>query len=99
MHIQQVRLEADEDDMGDHDDLPICKNKMQLRRLHEQRQPLQQLDEEIEDIKRLMLGSVETTSKEKLGRKAVAAAKRWGKETLEDCLGSGRISTAEMGSS
>jgi hypothetical protein len=36
MHIQQVRLEADEGyDMGDHDDLSICRKILQLRRLHE----------------------------------------------------------------
>jgi hypothetical protein len=68
--------------MGDHDDLPICRKKMQLRRLHEQGQPLQQLDEVIEDIKRLMLRSAETVSKEKLGREATTSAettvaKRW----------------------
>lgn len=36
MHIQQVRLETDEeDDMGNHCDLPICRNFLQLRRLQE----------------------------------------------------------------
>jgi hypothetical protein len=34
--------------MGDHDDLPICRKKLQQRRLHEQSQPLEQLDEMIE---------------------------------------------------
>jgi hypothetical protein len=73
MHIQQVRLEEDEGDgMGDHCDLPICKKKMQLRRLHEQGQPLEQLDEVIKDIRELMLGSAETTNKEKLGKEAAA---------------------------
>jgi hypothetical protein len=28
--------EDEEDDMGDHDDLPICKEEMQPRRLHTQ---------------------------------------------------------------
>jgi hypothetical protein len=60
--------------MGDHDDLPICRKKMQLRRLHEQSQPLEQLDEVIKKIRRLMLESAETASKEKLGRKEAAAA-------------------------
>jgi hypothetical protein len=27
--------------MGDHSDLPICRNNLQQRRLHEQSQPLQ----------------------------------------------------------
>jgi hypothetical protein len=47
------------DGMGDHDDLPICREEMQPRRLHEQSQPLEQLDEEIEQLRKLMLKSVE----------------------------------------
>jgi hypothetical protein len=39
---------GEKDDKGDHDDLPICRKKLQQRRLHEQSQPLQQLDEMIE---------------------------------------------------
>jgi hypothetical protein len=31
---QVEATEDEEDDMGDHDDLPICRKKMQLRRLH-----------------------------------------------------------------
>jgi hypothetical protein len=31
----------DEDDMGDHSDLPNCRKVLQLRRLHEQSQPLE----------------------------------------------------------
>jgi hypothetical protein len=76
MHIQQVKLEADEEGMGDHSDLPNCRKFLQLERLHEQGQPLEQLDEVIEEIRELMLGSAETVSKEKLSRRkeAVAAA-------------------------
>jgi hypothetical protein len=75
MHIQQVRLEADEEEgMGDHSDLPICRKFLQLGRLHEQGQPIQQLDEVIEDIRRLMVESAETASKEKLAEKKAAAA-------------------------
>jgi hypothetical protein len=33
MHIQQVRLEADEEGMGDHSDLPNCRKFLQLGRL------------------------------------------------------------------
>jgi hypothetical protein len=47
MHIQQVKLETDEEGMGDHDDLLMCQKNLQLRRLHEQSQPLEQLDEVI----------------------------------------------------
>jgi hypothetical protein len=36
MHIQQVKLEADEEGVGDHSDLPMCRKFLQLRRLHEQ---------------------------------------------------------------
>jgi hypothetical protein len=31
---QVESTEDEEDDMGDRDDLPICRKKMQLRRLH-----------------------------------------------------------------
>jgi hypothetical protein len=65
MHIQQVKLEADEEGMGDHGDLLMCQKFLQLRRLHEQGQPLEQLDEVIKEIRELMLGSAETVSKEK----------------------------------
>jgi hypothetical protein len=34
MHIQQVKLEAKEEGMGDHDDLLMCQKNLQLRRLH-----------------------------------------------------------------
>jgi hypothetical protein len=37
--------------MGDHDDLPNGQKFLQLRRLHEQDQPLEQLDEVIEEIR------------------------------------------------
>ena len=69
MHIQQVKLEADEEGMGDHSDLPNWKKNLQLRRLHEQSQPLELLDEVIEIIREMMIRSTDTTSEEKLGRK------------------------------
>ena len=74
VHIQQVKLEMDEGGMGDHDDLPMCQKNLQLRRLHEQDQPWEQLDEVIEKIMELMLGSTRTASEEKLRRRAVAEA-------------------------
>jgi hypothetical protein len=55
--------------MGDHDDLLMCQKFLQLRRLHEQSQPLEQLDEVIEEIRRLMLRSAETASEERLSRR------------------------------
>jgi hypothetical protein len=78
VHIQQLKLEVDKKGVGDHDDLSIGQNLLQLRRLQRQSQPQEQLDREIEDIRRLMLRSVQITSEEKLGREkaAVAAAQR-----------------------
>jgi hypothetical protein len=38
--------------MGDHGDLPNCSQFLQLRRLQKQSQPLEQLDEVIEKIRR-----------------------------------------------
>jgi hypothetical protein len=55
--------------MGDQCDLPICRNNMQLKRLHEQSQSLEKLDKVIDEIRRLMIGSQATASKERLGRK------------------------------
>jgi hypothetical protein len=69
-----VKLEADEGGMGDHDDLLKCQNNLQLRRLHEQSQAWDQLDEVIEEIRRLMLGSAQIASEERLSIREVAAA-------------------------
>jgi hypothetical protein len=52
---------------------PDYRKFLQPRRLHEQGQPLEQLDEVIEEIRELMLGSAETVSKEKLSRRKEAA--------------------------
>jgi hypothetical protein len=64
----------DEEGMGDHGDLPMRRKILQLRKLHEESQPLEQLDEVIKVIRRLMLNSAETTSEEKLSRREVAVA-------------------------
>jgi hypothetical protein len=61
--------EDEEDGMGDHSDLPNCRKFLQLRRLHEQDQPLEQLDAVIEEIMELMLRSAETASEEQLSRR------------------------------
>ena len=58
--------------MGDHSDLPNGQKFLQLRRLQQQNQPLEQLDEVIEEIRELMLDSEKTTSKEQLGRRKEA---------------------------
>ena len=55
MHIQQEKLEDEEEGMGDHGDLPMCQKNLQLRRLHEQSQPMEQLDEVIEEIIEMMI--------------------------------------------
>jgi hypothetical protein len=59
--------------MGDHNDLPMCPKYLQPRRLHEQDQPLEQMDAMIEEIRRLMLRSAETASEERLGRREATA--------------------------
>jgi hypothetical protein len=64
VHIQQVKLEMDEEGVGDHDDLPNGQKFLQRRRLHEQTQPWEQLDEVIEEIMELMLKSADTASEE-----------------------------------
>jgi hypothetical protein len=78
---QVEAMEDEENDMGDRDDFPICRKKMQLRRLHGHNQTLQKLDGMIEDIRRLMLRLVETSSKERLSRRKAKAAttttKQW----------------------
>ena len=50
---------------------------MQLRRLQTLDQPLEQLDEVIEEIRELMLRSVQTTNEEKLGTEKAAIAAEW----------------------
>jgi len=69
MHIEQVKLETKEEGMGDHDDLLMCRRFLQLRRLYEQSQPLEKLDEVIEEIMELMIQSTETSSEERLSRR------------------------------
>jgi hypothetical protein len=66
--------EGKEDDMGYHYDLPIYQKKVQQRRLHGHRQPLQKLDEVVEDIRRLMLRSVDTASRERMGKEEATVA-------------------------
>jgi hypothetical protein len=63
-----------EEGVGDHDDLPNDQKFLQLRRLHGQDQPLEQLDEVIEEIRELMLKSAHTASREQLGRRKEATA-------------------------
>jgi hypothetical protein len=57
----------------------ICscaKKFLQLRRLHEQSQPLEQLDEVIEEIMELMLRSAETASEERLSRRRSSSSSK-----------------------
>jgi hypothetical protein len=70
----QLEATDEEEGMGDHGDLPMCQKILQLGRLHDPSQPWEQLDEVIEDIRRLMLRSAETASEERLGRRKEAAA-------------------------
>jgi hypothetical protein len=67
-----------EDFKGDRDDLPICREEVQWSRLQKESQPLEQLDEIIEEIRRMMLISAEAVSKGKLsrGEPAIAAGQQ-----------------------
>jgi hypothetical protein len=56
----------EEDGMGDLVDLPICREEVQWSKLQKESQPWEQLDEIIEEIRRLMIRSAEAVSKEKL---------------------------------
>jgi hypothetical protein len=76
MQIQQVKLETDEEGMGDPNNLPMCQKILKLGRLQKQSQPLEELDEVIEEIRRLMSRSAETASEERLGRREAAAAQK-----------------------
>jgi hypothetical protein len=71
--------------MGDHDDLPIGKVEVQHRRLHKKRQPLEQLDGVIEEIKKLMLRSAEAVIRWKLnrGEPAIAIGKKKNVQTQQ----------------
>jgi hypothetical protein len=65
--------------MGDLVDLPICREEAQWSRLQKESQPWEQLDEIIEEIKRLMLRLVaEIASEEELhrGEPSIAAGKQ-----------------------
>jgi hypothetical protein len=74
----QAKTREEEDGMGDLVDLPICREEVQWRRLQNKSQPWEQLDEEIEEIRRLMIISIEAVSKGKLsrGEPAIAAGKQ-----------------------
>jgi hypothetical protein len=105
VHIQQVKLETDEGGMGDHDDLLMCQKFLQLRRLHEQSQPWEQLDEVIEEIRRLMLRSAETASEERLSRRRSSSSSKKQQQNGADgklqifVWDPGGFPTAERGSS
>jgi hypothetical protein len=59
---------------GDQFYLPTDKEELQLRRLHKENQPLEQLDRVIEEIRKLMLRSAEVVSKGKSSRGEPAIA-------------------------
>jgi hypothetical protein len=76
----QAKATEEENSMGDLVDLPTDKDEeVQPRRLHKESQTLDQLDEVIEKIRRLMLRSAaETASEEELsrGEPAIAAGQQ-----------------------
>jgi hypothetical protein len=63
---RQADATEEENDMGDRADLPIDKKKVLQRGLHKKSQPLEKLDGVIEEIRKLMLRSIESVSKEDL---------------------------------
>jgi hypothetical protein len=66
---------GEKDSRGDRVDRPVDRKGVQQRILHEESQPLEQLDEVIEEIRELMLKSaLEVVSEEKLDRKYPARA-------------------------
>jgi hypothetical protein len=72
----QVEATEEEDNMGNRDDLSICREKVQRSGLQKESQPWEQLDENIEEIRRFMSSSVaETTSEGKLSRGRPARAR------------------------
>ena len=79
-----MKLEIDEVGMGDHDDLPNGQKFLQLRRLQQQNQPLEQLDEVIEQIRRLMVDSADTASRERLSIREEAATIAQQKQQLQE---------------
>jgi hypothetical protein len=75
----QVEATEEEDSLGDRDDLPICREEVQWSMLQKESHPWEQLDEEIENIRRLMSRSAaETASEEELsrGEPAIAAGQQ-----------------------
>jgi hypothetical protein len=64
----QYKVAREEGIKGDHDDLPIDKEEVQQRRLHKKSQPLEQPDEVIIEIRKMMLKSTEVANKEKLNK-------------------------------
>jgi hypothetical protein len=70
----QVEATEEEDSLGDRDDLPICREEVQRSRLQKESQPWEKLDEIIEEIRRLMIRSIEAVNKGKLNNKGLAIA-------------------------
>jgi hypothetical protein len=67
----QVEAIEEEDRLGDRDDLPICREEVQRSRLKKESQPWEQLDEIIEEIRRLMIRSIEAVNKGNLNNKGL----------------------------
>jgi hypothetical protein len=71
----QAKATEEEDGMGYLVDLLICREKVQWSKLQKEIQPWEHLEEEIENIRRLISRSiVETGSEEKLSRGEPAIA-------------------------
>ena len=86
---------GDEDNMRDQVGLSIDKygeEEVQQKRLHKKSQPQEQLEEAIEEIRKLMLRSAEeTVSKEKLNRRDPAiAARKQQQQQQQQIIGTSR---------
>jgi hypothetical protein len=77
-----------EDGMGDLVDLPICREVVQWSKLQKESQSWEQLDEIIEEIRRLMIRSAEVVSKAKLdrGEPAIVAGQQKQQQQRNDGL-------------
>jgi hypothetical protein len=75
----QVEAIEKEDSLEDQDDLPICREEVQWSTLQKERHPWEKIDEEIENIRRMISRSTtKTYSEEELcrGEPTIAAGKQ-----------------------
>ena len=88
----------EERNMGVQDDLPTDKEELKQRILHKKSQPLEQLDRVIEEIRKLMLRSVEEINKGNMtrGEPAIAVGKKHNKKQQQQKQHSWRGSRGQL---